>query len=242
MQRLGERHRSPIVNRALRFLTMRLRSRPETAAFAAEAAGVRGELCKTREAYIDAHDERIALSAEITYLDSCLDRAVLVHLRRDLAVLAADRLALEKKLFEGVSPNAEMSPIGGESQEHYVLGIIHRLETDPDFAPIAGHAAKLHKRLNALNRALMQRRELRIKERLALGDLEEETENASRYYNRMYPHLKLLFPNDLPLVESFFFDLRSSLDGGHAGSGGHDTDEEEGELNEETLTERGSQG
>jgi hypothetical protein len=208
MQRLGERHRSPIVNRALRFLTIRLRSRPETLAFADEAADVRSALCKKREAYIEALDERLALSAEIAYLDACLDRAVLVGLRRDLTSFA-DRPGMEKKLFAGVSPRSGMRPIGGEAQEHYVAGIIARLESDPDLTPIASHATRLRKRLEDLNEALAKRRELRIKERLALGDLEEETEHASLYYNRMHPQLKLLFPNDLPLVESFFFDLRA---------------------------------
>lgn len=223
MQRLGEKHRSPVVNRALRFLTIRLRSRPETSAFAAEAAGVRAELCRKREAFIEAHDERLALSAEITYLDSCLDRSVLASLRRDLALLLAERPELEKRLFQGVSPAAGMAPIGGDSQEHYVLGIIRRLETEPDFGPLAGHAPRLRMRLKALNAALEFRRELRIKERLALGDLEEETERASRYYNRMYPQLKLLFPNDLPLVESFFFDLH----GGGSEVADLENDEEE---------------
>lgn len=242
MHRLGERHRSPIVNRALRFLTIRLRSRAETLAFAEEAAKVRAELCKKREAYIEALDERLALSAEITYLDACLDRAVLVGLRRDLAVLAADRPTVEKKLFAGVSPKSGMRPVAGESQEHYVAGIIGRLEGDPDFAPIASHAAKLRKRLNDLNAVLAKRRELRIKERLALGDLEEETEHASRYYNRMHPQLKLLFPNDLPLVESFFFDLRapaSSGSGGEPSGASPETEGDEGEdvSLEETVTE-----
>jgi hypothetical protein len=234
MQRLGERHRSPIVNRALRFLTIRLRNRPETRAFADEAASVRAELCKKREAYIEALDERLALSAEITYLDACLDRAVLVNLRRDVAVLGEDRPALEKKLFAGVSPRTGMRPVGGEAQDHYVTGIISRLEGDSDFVPIASHATKLRKRLADLNAALENRRELRIKERLALGDLEEETENATRYYNRMFPQLKLLFPNDLPLVESFFFDLRAPTGGG----GHHDgDDDDEDKTLEETVTE-----
>jgi hypothetical protein len=232
MQRLGERHRSPIVNRALRFLTIRLRTRPETSAFAEEAASVRSELCKKREAYIEALDERLALSAEITYLDTCLDRAVLVHLRRDLAVLASSRPVLEKRLFAGVSPKTGMRPIGGESQEHYVTGIIGRLEADSEFGPIASHATKLRKRLADLNATLEKRRELRIKERLAFGDLEEETEHASRYYNRMYPQLKLLFPNDLPLVESFFFDLRSPT-----GASPEVDEEDEDRALEETVTE-----
>ena len=239
MQRLGERHRSPIVNRALRFLTIRLRSRPETLAFADEAAQVRGSLCKKREAYIEALDERLALSAEITYLDACLDRAVLVGLRRDLTVLSSDRSAVEKKLFAGVSPRSGMRPIGGDAQEHYVAGIVNRLETDPDFAPIASHAGKLRKRLHDLNQALAKRRELRIKERLSLGDLEEETEHASLYYNRMYPQLKLLFPNDLPLVESFFFDIRAPA-AAAAAAAAPDTegnDENDDRSLEETVTE-----
>lgn len=232
MQRLGERHRSPLVNRALRFLAIRLSSRPETSAFGEETTRVRESLAKKREAYIAALDERLAATAEITYLDACLDRAVLVSLRRDALVLASDRPSLEKKLFAKTSPRNAMRPVGGEAQEHYVAGIIHRLETSPELAPLSHYAPALQKRLTDLNTALLKRKELKSKEREALSTLEEELEHAVRYYNRMYPQLQLLFPNDLPLVESFFLDLS----GTSHDADGEDHDEQTESL-EETVTE-----
>lgn len=232
MQRLGERHRSPLVNRALRFLAIRLCSRPETSAFGEETSRVRESLAKKREAYIASLDERLAATAEITYLDACLDRTVLVSLRREVLVLATDRPSLEKKLFAGISPRNAMRPVGGEAQEHYVAGIIHRLETSPELAPLSHYGPALQKRLDDLGAALSKRKELKAKEREALSDLEEETEGAVRYYNRMYPQLKLLFPNDLPLVESFFLDLN-----GTAHEPGDDENDQQNESLEETVTE-----
>lgn len=228
MQRLAERHHAPVVNRALRFLAIRLCSRPETNAFGEETTRVREALAKKRETYLAALDERLAATAEVTYLDACLDRAVLVSLRRDALVLAADRPSLEKKLFAGMSPRSAMRPVGGAAQEHYVEGIIQRLETDAEFAPLSHCAPALKKRLSDLASATSKRKALKAKEREVLGELEEETENAIRYYNRMYPQLKLLFPNDLALVESFFLDLSGTV---------HDVTDDDADRRDEPLEE-----
>jgi hypothetical protein len=54
----------------------------------------------------------------------------------------------------------------------------------------------------------------------------------------MHPQLKLLFPNDLPLVESFFFDLRApntAVTGAPEPEAGEDDDVSR--SLEETVTE-----
>src|SRR5262245_6719362 len=113
MQKLTDHHRSPLIDRVLRFFILRARARPETAPHAQEAAPARAALRARRDAYYDAVDERIALNAEIVYLDTRIDRLVLVAVRRDLGAMTislskADGAKLEKKLFQGVAPSVAM--------------------------------------------------------------------------------------------------------------------------------------
>jgi hypothetical protein len=226
MQKLTEQHRSPTVDRALRFFIVRAKGRPETAAFATEAQAVRTRLRERRDAYLDAQDERLALSAEVVYLDGRLDRLVVVHLKRDVAAFAADRSGgaqYERKLFQGMAPSKAMQPVGGEKQEHYVASIIQRLENDADYAFLSDHAPRLRAAQQALDAALERRKTARVKERLAQGDLDDMTDEARRFYNQLYPRLQLVFTDDLPLVESYFRELRRARD-------------EEGEEDEEDET------
>jgi hypothetical protein len=211
MQKPGDKHRFPAVDRALRFFVIRAKGRPETAALAPKAVKMRAKLRDKRDAYLDALDERVAQGAEITYLDSRLDRLVLVGLKRDLAVLTAEHPKgdqLEKKLFQGVAPSAGMKPVASESQEHYVAGILKRIEEDADFAPLAAHAKKLRKGQKEIDDALARRKDTRVKERMAQADLDDALDEARRLYNQLQPQLQLTFPDDPALVESYFRDLR----------------------------------
>ncbi len=211
MQKLTERHRYSVVDRCLRFTSIRLRSRPEVAALAEDLKRHRAALRAKSDAYLEAYEERAATGYEIGYLDSRLDRAVIVELKRDVAAQLG-RLAsgaqLEKKLFQGVSPSTGMAPVADEAQAGYVAGILSRLETDPDFAPVAGHAKKLRKLQGRIDDALARRKEQRVTERLAYGDLDEALAAARRAHNQLHARLSLAWPDDPALVESFFVVLR----------------------------------
>ena len=215
MNKLNDKHRYPAVDGALRFFVVRAKGHPETAALVPKIVETRTTLREKRDAYVEAHDERVAQTAEIVYLDSRLDRMVMVGLKRDLAVLTADNpkgVQLEKKLFQGVAPSVGMKPVASQSQEHYVAGIVKRIEEDADFAALAPHSTKLRNGQKDLDTALERRKEARVKERLALGDLDDALEDARRLYNQLHPQLQLMFPNDPALVESYFRDLYGRSD------------------------------
>ncbi|APR80099.1 Hypothetical protein A7982_05446 [Minicystis rosea] len=215
MHKLSDKHHYPTVDGALRFFAVRAKGRPETAPLVPKVVETRATLREKREAYLAAYDERVAQTAEIVYLDSRIDRLVLVGLKRDLAVLTAEHpkgAQLEKKLFQGVAPSVGMKPVASESQEHYVAGIVKRLEDDADFASLAPHAKKLHQGQQEIDDALDRRKEARVKERLAQGDLEDALEDARRIYNQLHPQLQLTFPNDPALVESYFRELYTKSD------------------------------
>ena len=221
MQKLGDKHRYSVVDRCLRFTSIRFRSRPEAAPYAEGLKKHRATLRAKSDAYLDAYEERVATGYEIAYLDSRLDRAVIVDLKRDVAALLgklANGEQLEKKLFQGVAPSAGMAPVADEAQSGYVAGITSRLETDPDFAPVASHAKKLRKLQKSIDEALTRRKDQRVTERLAYGDLDEALEEARREYNQLHARMTLAFPNAGALVESFVVALKKR--GGTESEGG----------------------
>jgi hypothetical protein len=191
-----------------------LRSRPETAALADEAAAVRADLRKKREAWEDAVDESRAATAEVVFRDANLDAEVKGGLKAGLGVMTASmpqkrREALTAKLFGGKPPAEGMKPVGGPIQAHYVDAILAHLAT-PDFAPLADHAGKITVLRTALSTAETTRMERRTAEQLARTALEDATEAAKRFYNQMAARLELLFPDDPAFVESCFLDLRNA--------------------------------
>lgn len=212
MQKLTEKHRFATVDRALRFARRRARRRPETSGFVTAITAQRQKLREANDVYLEAVDERIALTAEIKYRDSVIDRLVLVNLKRDLLTLTVDHPSggkFEKKLFLGVAPSEGMKPIATDSQASYVAGIISRLENDADFAPIKGNAAKLDKAQKDIDVLIAERKKAIVAERITQGDLDLALDEARRFYNQLYPQLSLLFPDDPSLVESYFLDLRA---------------------------------
>lgn len=231
MQKLGEKHRYSIVDRCLRFTSIRLRSRPETAALVEGLKKHRATLRTKSDAYLEAYEERVATGYEIGYLDGKLDRAVIVDLKRDVAAQLgklANGAQLEKKLFQGQAPSAGMAPVADDAQASYVAGIMSRLESDADFEPVSGHAKKLRKLQKSIDEALARRKDQRVTERLAYGDLDEALDAARREYNQLYARLSLAFPDDPALVESFFVVLKKRA------SGSDEAEEEEPVVEEGT--------
>lgn len=219
MQKLTEKHRYIVVDGALRYVRIRARSRPETASLAPKVAKLRTSLRDARETYLEAYDERVAVNAEIAYCDARLDKAVIVGLKRDVAVASAKRAdgaAFEKKLFQGMAPSVGMKPVATEEQENYVAAILDRIDNDADYAAFAPNAKLIRKGQKDLDDLLASRKDARVKERTTQADLDEALDTARRFYNQLYPQLQLLFPNDLDLVETFFRDLRSASSGAAA--------------------------
>lgn len=211
MQKLTDKHTYTVVDRALRFLTLRLRSRPETAEMAASTLRTREQLKTHGDAFDNAFDERVALSAEVVYRDNRVDRFVISTLRRAAVAAFSDRpdaQQIERRLYHGEAPSVAMKPVANEEQERYVSGILERINSDATFGPLQSKADELARLQGELDDVIEKRKKARVQERLRSADLDEALDQARQVYNQMYPRLQLTFPDDEALVESFFLDLR----------------------------------
>jgi hypothetical protein len=208
MQQLRSNHGVPVVLSALRFLFIRLKSRPQTAGLAADVDAARALLWDKDDAYAEAREQRIAASAEIAYLDTLVDEAVMNASRELLVLTGGD--AQDPRYLKPfpTAPSAALKPVGGASQDRFVKGVITRFKEDPDLAPLAGHGTKIEAAQGDLDKGLAQRNDFYVKEAMALADRRIALDDARRLYNLTYPRLQLIFPNKPALVESFFKDLR----------------------------------
>jgi hypothetical protein len=210
MQKLTERHSATITAQALRYLSIRLKSRPETQSLISEIETVRSALATAEEAYSQAKEERMAATAEINYLDGQLDQTVMA-LAREVGVMTRNKTQDPRymKLFP-TAPSALIRPIAGESQERFVRSLINRLQEDADYAGLKPYAETMEKQQQLLNQAGQRREQLYQPEVKAQTDQRIVLDQARRLYQNIYHRLQLLFPTDAALVESFFMDLRSS--------------------------------
>jgi hypothetical protein len=219
MQKLGENHYAPTVEAVLRFLLIRLRSRPMCAALADEAKLVRADVRTKRDAWEDSVDEVRAATADVEYKDIRIDDAVKVKLKADVAQLVTtlpkpQREPTAAKVFGGKAPSDGMKPVGGPAQEHYVDGILAQLG-QPEFASLAPVMAEITALRADLAASEANRKQRRIAEQLARTAVEDACDAARRFYNQMHARLELLFPDDPDFVESCFLDIRgASLDQG----------------------------
>lgn len=216
MQKLLERHGVDTVQEALRFLSIRLRSRPETADLAQSIEQVRTNLRDQAETHAEAREARVAASAEIVYRDSELDAAV-ANLVREVMVHTKGRRDHQMyiKLF-AQSPSMLTMGVADAKQAVFVKTLLDILRSDAQFANFTAQTELLEQRNTALQQAIGQRDELYVPESHASANLRVAMDQAKRIYNLAYPRLQLLFPNKRSLVESFFASLRSKRASGDA--------------------------
>lgn len=208
MQQLRSNHGVPVVRRALRFLSIRLKSRPQTAGLAAEVDAARALVDDKDDVYEEAREQRVAASAEIGYLDIVVDETVMAA-SRELLVLTGGNAQDPRYLKPfPTAPSAALKGVATPSQGLFVKAVIKRLKDEPELAPIAGHAPKIEAAQAELEVGLAKRNELYVKEAMAQADRRIAAEDGRRLYNLTYPRLQIIFPNQAALVESFFKDLR----------------------------------
>lgn len=211
MEKLRDRHGSSIVDRALRHLSIRLRSRPETSALAPEVEAQRAQLRQAEDRWLEARELRIAAGAELEFLDGELDRAVAQVARLALTEVAGRREDDRyRKLFQ-IAPSEATRPVGGRAQELYVRGVLAQLTSDATpFPSLRTHAKPIEDGLKALRDAEQRRADLYVPERVAATERAVALDQACRLYNSMHARLSLLFPENERLVESYFMSLRSN--------------------------------
>lgn len=216
MQKLGERHGAQAIERALRFTSIRLRSRTETAEIADEVDEMRQRVREVSEEYAQQREERLAASAEVQFLDSEVDRAVADIVRRALDLVENNH---EDPRFVSIFPPAPTAtnPAPHLDQDHHVRSICARIAKDPDLAELLEPARALAADIDELATAVLRRNALFVPERKAATDRDLVLQAARDLYNALYPRLLLQFPDQEMLVESFFTEIRRSKPPGAVG-------------------------
>lgn len=221
MERLRSSHGFPTTDRALRFLSIRLRSQPETSALAPEIDAERTRVREAEERWLEARELRVAATAELEFRDGELDRAVADLARHALALVQGRRDDDRYRQLFAVRPAKGTAPVGGDVQERYVRTILAHLSQEP-WAALREHEKPIEDALEALRSVEARRAELYVPEQMAASERIAMFDQARRAYNAMHSRLRLLFPERDALVESFFTRLRTS-----SGSAAEDSGEPE---------------
>ncbi len=204
MNRLYDKDGITTTLSALRFLSVRLKSRPETAPLEAGVSHARQSLQQADERWQQAHEERCGATAEIEYLDTELDEAVAELAREITVVVKNDRSDPRHKKLFAVPPTTGMAGRANDSQERYVANIMGRLAEDQDYAAQRKYLDTIGKHQAALKASVQRREALYVPESQALADRTIALDHARRVYNQMGAQLTLLFNDKRTLVDSFF--------------------------------------
>ncbi len=209
MQKLKSNHGYPKVSRALRYASIRLRSRPETAPLGREIEAERTGLEKAKEAHAEIREERVAATAVIWHQDALVDAAV-AALAREVMVITGGKTddAFYKSLFP-VAPSTATQPLASDSQNRFVKALVDRVETDDRYQSLRTTAQTIKEAQAELDRLLVEREALRTPELRAEVDLKTALDSARRAYNKLYPKLSLLYDSKA-FIETFFVTVDKS--------------------------------
>jgi hypothetical protein len=188
---------------SLRYLSIRLKSRPDTSALATQVDEFKNELMTLDNKHGELQERRIGLSSEIIYRDSILDEAVMNISRKILVETKNDRKhELYTKLFK-ITPTKMMAPITSKEQNQNVRLIVDQLKNDQDYSQFTNDATNIEDVLNVLTDSISKRDGAYIEENKAKMELNILKGKSQRLYNKMYPTLQLILDNK-NLIETFF--------------------------------------
>jgi len=203
MQQIHENASAATVDAALRFLRIRLGSRPDTNDLARPVEDARKRVVATDEVWGETRDARRAATAGVQYVDEQLDNEVMALSREALVLTHGNRDDPRYKKLFPIAPSKAMAEVGGDAQARFVKQILTRLVEDADLAELRGKEKTIAARLAELEQAVKQRNDLYVPEASAQSDRRRAIEDARQLYKTTYLQLRLLLADDA-LVESFF--------------------------------------
>lgn len=210
MEKLRPEHGVSTIERALRYMAIRLSSRPETREMAPELRAERARLKDADEMWLEARETRVATTAEVEYLDEKLGAEIMSLSRAALAQVKDGNREDEryKRLIGPLSPSEAMAPVGGEEQTRFVRTVLAQLTIEGGpFPSLSDRAPVIDAALTALADAEARRNALYVPEATAAAERTAARDRARRLYNLTQPRLQLAFPDDDALVETFFAKL-----------------------------------
>lgn len=229
MQKLQTGRGYPRIERSLRHLQKRLRLRALTQTLGEEVQRQRKETAQAREEWLDAREERAALTLEIELADNEIDQIIAQISKQALIETKGDRKAVLYTELLPSSPSEATKLIGGNEQTRYVKAVLHTLATHTLYqeAKWQEYATSLGTAQADLESSLHQREEAYQKEGQAYRAYQTSLEASCRAYNLAFSRLNLLFPEKPRLVESFFPVFKKKELGDPAEEPSDPTDESE---------------
>lgn len=203
MQKLCEAHGARTVVRALRFVACRLLTHALAEPIARELDQCARELCDVQSSYEEAHTERLAATAEVSYRDERVDEAVTILAKEVLRIVKDDRGDARYVALFPISPGEATASTAGARQHEFVHRLIAELRRNPGVQLLAAHADKLSLRQSELEQAMTVRDRCFAAEGALTRRLSEALDQACRSYNRTFSRLQLLCSNG-PLIESMY--------------------------------------
>ncbi len=204
MQSLSDNHGLPTVLSALRYVSIRLQSNPDTAPLATDVLAMRTQLVQAEERHDDVFERWMSAAAVVRYLDVKLG-AVIARISRDAFTLVDGNRKDPRYQKVFATPPAEgMRGVATDPQERYVRTIIDTIEKHDDLASLRTHLPAVVAGLGELKTAVAARDELRLQHGIAQRDLRMRLDEAKRAYNLLYPRMQLAYPDDRAYVETFF--------------------------------------
>ncbi len=207
MEALRKSHGVDVVLGALRILSIRCSSRPESKPIAAEMAEIRAGVRDKKDAWETARDERMAANCEIAYCDSGVDGAVMTLSRQATAMVDGKTDDNRYRNLFPAAPGAQLKPVGGAAQKQFVKGVLRALDEGEDIAELRPLGKPIAKAQKSLDTASDARDDLQVTEDRARTALDIELDAAREAYNQSWHRLNVIFPKDKALVESFFRTL-----------------------------------
>jgi hypothetical protein len=205
MRRLDDRHDLAATDRALRYLSERLRTRGITRPFIQPIEAVRQRAHAAHDTWLTANIARVAAAAEIEYCDDIVDAHVLQLAEEIQGFLGCTREDERFQALFPVAPAIAMANLAGDEQMAFVDALIARLKAHADLSrAFSDHLKIISADQHALEAALERRMELHTEEASARTNRSMALESARRMYNITHARLQLAICDDSDLLDSFF--------------------------------------
>jgi hypothetical protein len=189
--------------RALRFVCIRLASRPDTLGLVPPVEAARARLRAALEAAAELGEQSAAATAEIVYRDSVEDDAVASLAREVRVLLGGDNKDERWSRLFSQNPSELTRPVAGPQQALHVSHILMMLRTDSAYTSLTGSLLSLEAARAGVEAAERARDALTPALYAAENERRTALDAAKRTYNRLKPQVQLLMDNPAQ-VRSFF--------------------------------------
>ena len=204
MREISERDSANKVEERLRVTAARLHAHPKTAEVAPSVLGWWEELKGVREAHQEARINRLAVSAELSWLDEVVDGCVMDLSRDLLSAVDGDRAHPRYQAAFPTSPSAAMR-LPGDAQDQYVRLALRAVQAWPECPEAVGRRAEaLAQAQAALEAGQVRQRAVYEAEAEAWTALGLALARIGQAYNRLYARLLGELPDHKRLINTMF--------------------------------------